>query len=435
MTITFSKSDLYIVKYDQRLENLLRKLVTSDLLSCILDWFKHAELRPINYKDALSFYEQLDGQSQVKTTLLERIHIDWPNGLTMFQASQLDFKYINYQKFLGTYHLFEIKGDLERLNTSIDIYTIRNKIKEQINIFYKCHIYVEPIENEQADRFRISIFQHGNQKELPDSSHTLIIILFRSTPFIISLGKLRSRLQKIIEQALCNALGVQSIQNRNVQDKNFDTLVNIAKHHNSLGPLKQLRENEFDSNPLNLRDLLTKRPYQEEGEEYVKGRERRKRIVPLNRELIQGRYRQTIETFGLDVAQGLQNVEINMDTTMKDILDPTIANVTPDEELKLKMKIKIKGKNVMEGFRHLAFRGIIKTPIESWIVDMASQGANKVYVTDDGVLKEILDDEDEKMKEPGEEEDDDNNTITTIDNHNIITTTERQGEINNNNFI
>ena len=88
-------------------------------------------------------------------------------------------------------------------------------------------------------------------------------------------------------------------------------MANIAKHHNSLGPLEQFRQNQFDSNPLNLRELLTKRPY-EEGEDYVQGRERRRRIVPLDRELIQGRYRQTSETFGLNVAQGLQNVEINV---------------------------------------------------------------------------------------------------------------------------
>ncbi|KAI7855705.1 centromere protein Chl4/mis15/CENP-N [Circinella umbellata] len=425
MTITFSKSDLYIVKYDQRLESLIKRIVSPDLLSCIFDWLKHVELRPINYTEALSFYQQLDRQGQIKTTLIERIHIDWPNGLTMFQASQLDFKYKDYKKYLGAYHLFEIKGDLERLNTVFDIHTVLDKMKEKINIFYNCHIYVESIENEQADRLRISIFQHRNQKELPDKSNTLVIILFRSTPFLISLGKLRSNLQKIIEQALCDALGAQSIENRFVQDRNFDTLANIAKHHNSLGPFKQFRQNQFDSNPLDLRELLTKRPYQE-GEEYVKGRERRKRIVPLDRELIQGRYRQTIETFGLDVAQGLQNVEINLDTTMKDILDPTIADVTPDEELKLKMKIKIKGKNVMEGFRHLAFRGIIKTPIEPWMIDMASQGANKVFVTDDGVLKEIPVDDEEEPKE--EEEDND-------DNHSAITTTTERQEINSNIFI
>ena len=110
---------------------------------------------------------------------------------------------------------------------------------------------------------------------------------------------------------------------------------------------------------------------------------------------------------------------------MKDILDPTIADVTPDEELKLKMKIKIKGKNVMEGFRHLAFRGIIKTPIKPWMIDMASQGANKVFVTDDGVLKEIPDDE----EEPKEEEEDND------DNHSAITTTTERQEINSNIFI
>ena len=77
MTITFSKSDLYIVKYDQRLESLIKRIVSPDLLSCIFDWLKHVELRPINYTEALSFYQQLDRQGQIKTTLIERIHIDW----------------------------------------------------------------------------------------------------------------------------------------------------------------------------------------------------------------------------------------------------------------------------------------------------------------------------------------------------------------------
>ena len=80
--MALSKSDLYVVKYDHRLEYLLKRLVSPDLLSCVLGWFKHRELRPTNYQDALSFYEQLDSQGHVKTSLIERIHVDWVKYLS-----------------------------------------------------------------------------------------------------------------------------------------------------------------------------------------------------------------------------------------------------------------------------------------------------------------------------------------------------------------
>lgn len=53
----------------------------------------------------------------------------------------------------------------------------------------------------------------------------------------------------------------------------------------------------------------------------------------------------------------------------------------------------------MEGLRQLMFHGVLEPPIPEWMIEMASQGVNKVYVTKDGVLRETEESDTDEQEE------------------------------------
>lgn len=79
-------------------------------------------------------------------------------------------------------------------------------------------------------------------------------------------------------------------------------------NNKSLGVFSELRLNQVDGNPLDL--LQTKKRPNEP--QYITGRERKKRIVPLDKKLIDGRYKASMNTFGTNMAQGFESLQINV---------------------------------------------------------------------------------------------------------------------------
>ncbi|KAI9268835.1 kinetochore protein CHL4 like-domain-containing protein [Phascolomyces articulosus] len=390
-----SQSDLQVVEYDAVAKSLLRKATTGEIFESVKEWFQHPELKPANPTSNWIQYEIYQGK-RAKSALVNRLYQDWPDGLTMYQMATLDIKNVISRRLSPILKLWEVKGDSARVDKSLEAYTARDQLYKQLSVFYKCHILVETSDEEQVDWFRIAIFETRDQKNMPSYSQTINLARFRDTPYIAHVGSVRVALVQLIQQLCASVYGGERIEQLQVAEHDFNKIATVAKHHKALGTFSRFLGNGYDSNPLDLREQLSKRPKEQE---YVTGRERRRRIVPLDRELIQGRYRQTTETFGTQVVQGLNKAVIHMDTSMKDIVDPSITETISEDELKMKMKVTIKGTNVMEGFRQLSLRGIMKAPIPPWIMDMAAQGINTVYVTEDGVLREELVDDDDNNNE------------------------------------
>lgn len=82
-------------------------------------------------------------------------------------------------------------------------------------------------------------------------------------------------------------------------------------NNKSLGPFSEFRLNQVDGNPLDVLLQTKKRP---RTPEYVTGREKKKRIVPLDKKLIESRYKTAMDTFGINTVQGVESLKINVRT-------------------------------------------------------------------------------------------------------------------------
>lgn len=88
-SMTLSEEDLYKLSYSPRIFSLLRRLNVKELLDVVKQWFDHDELKPLRRSATWEEYESIKSQKQ---KVLDQIVLDWPNGLYMVQAAQLDLK-------------------------------------------------------------------------------------------------------------------------------------------------------------------------------------------------------------------------------------------------------------------------------------------------------------------------------------------------------
>lgn len=101
---------------------------------------------------------------------------------------------------------------------------------------------------------------------------------------------------------------------------------------------------------------------------------------------------------------------------MENVISANVRNATEELNDNLPLTIEMHGPNVMEGLRQLMYHGILEPPIPEWMIEMASQGINIVYVTKDGVLreKEETDTDDEEEEEASNDENTQRTNIVNI---------------------
>ncbi|KAI9496288.1 centromere protein Chl4/mis15/CENP-N [Zychaea mexicana] len=404
-TRSLSKQDLYRLTYSKSVYAIFTRSNHTDVLTCVKEWWNNPKLKPSTHRTWGDYKQYEDGRK--KAALCDLIYRDWKDGLTMYQVAQLDLTTMIHKRVRLVSRLWEIKGDVEQLELSLNGSMICHRIQERLNMYFKCHVFVMRNEEQKTDWIRIALFASADSDELPGSSETIYLVRYPDTPYVAALKANRSAIRQIVQQSVALVFGGTSVVERNTETNDVDKIAEIAKNYNSLGPINQLRENEFDTNPLDLQKQLKKRSASEEADDaYVTGRERRRRVVPLNRDVLRNRYSQTRATFGTKVVQGLEKLNIHITHSLKDMLEPSIAEAAAEDGSDLiKLQVKIKGRNVMEGLRQLSLRGIIEQPVPPWMIDMAAQGANTLYVTEDNVMKEVL----------GDDDDDDNDNDSNVD--------------------
>ncbi|KAI8143310.1 hypothetical protein BJV82DRAFT_612290 [Fennellomyces sp. T-0311] len=276
----------------------------------------------------------------------------------------------------------------------------RDRVQSLIGVYFKSHVHVQHDDENGTDWIRISIYVHDELSQVPTTYDTCIIIRYPETPFVVRIGNITSARASIIQQVIVQTFDAKSIVEESfLTGQSLPRLDHYVEHHASLGAVSQLRLQSNDSNPLQLdspSSSSNKRPAEEP---YVKGREQRRRIVPLDHEVLDSRMRHVADTFGVDVVQGVEKLELHMETPLEDTVDENVLQLLPYQDVKINMNITFKGKNVLGGMRHLMLTGHMDTPVPSWMVAIASQGVNKAHIKDGQVLQEVEVDSDEDMDE------------------------------------
>lgn len=107
-----------------------------------------------------------------------------------------------------------------------------------------------------------------------------------------------------------HAYSASKIKEQNLNSRNVTQLKSMMVNQKSQGFLVDFRLNQVDNHPLDF--VSSKKRRGSRDADYVKTREQRRRIVPLDRTLIQGRYQQARDTFGNNVAQGVESLSIEV---------------------------------------------------------------------------------------------------------------------------
>ncbi|KAI7869133.1 hypothetical protein BDF14DRAFT_1723327, partial [Spinellus fusiger] len=167
------------------------------------------------------------------------------------------------------------------------------------------------------------------------------------TDYVVCGGTIRKELHPFVVQALLYAFDAGSIQEENLVSNRLEEINALVESRTCLGPLHALATNKVDPNPLDIHQRVPKqrRP------QYVSHQQERRRIVPLD-------------------PQAVVAPPMNLETD-----DMTL-------------KVTFKGSNVIQGLQDLIQCGIIVPPFPDWITDIVHAGANKVYVTRDGLFQE-----------------------------------------------
>ncbi|KAI7873561.1 hypothetical protein K492DRAFT_175664 [Lichtheimia hyalospora FSU 10163] len=394
-TMFLSEADLYRISYSDRVDNILRQASKEDIIECIKHWYQQEELRPTNQDwDVNGFLG-----NQTKSRIIERILIDWPEGLTAYQLAQVDLKSaFSRRASTVSWRLLELKDDNPgRLLKTLDATTTKNRIQEALAEYFRAHVITMPDPKVSADWIRVMLFENRHDRQVPTPTMTAYYLRFRDTPYIAVRGALNKTLALFTEEALLKTFQAKALKVHNISSKSIYHLSELLHNKESLGPFSRFRLNQVDSNPLDYSHKTSKRPHQEE---YVKSREQKRRIVPIDKRLIQNRENDASDTFGAEVTAGIRRLDIH-------VKKPAMIAIREDapkestNEKNLRVDVSLYGTDVMNGVKRMLVHGLIEPPIPYWMKEIVSQGINEVYVTKDNVLQEsLLGEEEIENEEP-----------------------------------
>ncbi|KAG0171223.1 hypothetical protein DFQ28_010453 [Apophysomyces sp. BC1034] len=369
-----SESDRYPVEYSDRVNTLLRRLTRDQLLALVKRWFEVPELRPSlsTWED----YAQLE--TSRKFNVFDRIVVqDWRNGLCALQIAQIDMtcNKTHDQKIATHIKSFTGRSNEQCIPQKVESLETADLTSPGQHV----HGYVH--DKTETHWYRIMVFDDLQTRTLPASTNNAYLIHYPNTEFVLCGGTLKKEIKRYVVQSFIEAFGADDIQEEDLTSKRMDRLQEIILNRKSLGVFDQFRKNQFDGNPLDVRQQVKKMT----SEGYVKTREERRRIVPIHQDLIRERSEETARKFGRNVAQGVESLQFNTHMGVG-------TNVPGDDE-ELNVTMKMKGMDVMEGLRQLSLRGILQPPFPDWLTDVVSSGVDHVLIREDGVFKESVEEE------------------------------------------
>ncbi|KAI8994658.1 centromere protein Chl4/mis15/CENP-N [Pilobolus umbonatus] len=276
----------------------------------------------------------------------------------------------------------KVNGTID-LNLSID--TIRHKLEMFLNRIF--HTYVYGFHHKQTNGywFRVCCYKNNEAHKLPPASHRGFLVYYPQTNYLVIQSYWLKEIMTYLNEAILHVFSADKLTITKITCNKLDEMSDVILNRNSLGVFSQLRNNQVDANPLDIRQ---KKP---EGHDqtYVKTAEQRRRIVPIDPEQMKARYDMLSDHFGWDTIRSSGALDI-------DLLLPlhtgpeTVSNA--DEELHI--EIQMKGTSVMEGVRKMLLNGQIEAS-PGWVAGAATSGATKIYISKEGISSAIDTDDEE----------------------------------------
>ncbi|KAI9019618.1 hypothetical protein CLU79DRAFT_704627 [Phycomyces nitens] len=202
---------------------------------------------------------------------------------------------------------------------------------------------------------------------MPLTTSNVYLIYYPMTEYILCGGTIRKNIHTYVVQALVAAFEAGSIKDEQLGSKRLEEINRVVDGKESMGIFESYANNQVDPNPLDIHQKVIK----PDMPAYVSTMEEKRRIVPVDRTMINARYEQA-NALGID--------------------PPAIESLAIQD---ITAKVTLKGDNVMKGIQELITCGIMKLPLPEWLPEVAAAGINKVFLTRDGLFQQ----QDEEQEE------------------------------------
>lgn len=134
------------------------------------------------------------------------------------------------------------------------------------------------------------------------------LIFYPQTEFVLMSGKWDATVEKYINEALLHVFQADRLLTQKMKGDALEHLKHVIKKKKSQGIFAQLRNNQIDSNPLDIRQKA--QPGYDE--RYLEKGEQEKRIKSLDSGLSEARYQSVMENFGWDHIYGTTSLNLHV---------------------------------------------------------------------------------------------------------------------------
>lgn len=140
-----------------------------------------------------------------------------------------------------------------------------------------------------------------------ETQGTGFLIFYPQTEFVLMTGKWDTTVERYINEAILHTFEADRLLTQRMKGDALKYLKHVIKTKRSQGVFAQLRQNQVDSNPLDIRQKAPLSSNDVEGEQ-------KRRIKPLDNtaDLSEARYKTVMETFGWDHIYGTTSLNIHV---------------------------------------------------------------------------------------------------------------------------
>ncbi|CEG64471.1 hypothetical protein RMATCC62417_01438 [Rhizopus microsporus] len=344
-------------------------------------WFDVPELYPRNRTSKLEHYTS-GTKYKNKVDILQRIKaVDWTEGLYAVQIAQLEIHTMMSRSSGRKWKFIEIAKESGKINTQMDMNTIQQQLDNFLSSLQDCYIYACKDKNQDTYWFYLRFYQSMDNEPISTKRQHGFIVYYPETGYLLVHPGWTKELNTYVMEAILNVFSADKLIIQTVAAAEIEEIAKQIMNRKSLGVFSQLRNNQTDANPLDIRQ---KRPRGFE-DTYTRPGEQRRRIVPVDIEEMKARYEAINNHFGSDTILALP---LQVSDSFETIETEDAEDEEDEEENMINIDINLKGSSVVDGLRQMVLAGTIQSPLPPWLENVAASVSSKIYISKDGVLKE-----------------------------------------------
>ncbi|KAI9271464.1 kinetochore protein CHL4 like-domain-containing protein [Sporodiniella umbellata] len=385
-----SEKDLKLIKYGVFLNGALTIAPLPALRNAVSLWFDFPEFRPRNNSQLEDYISNVKYKS--RADIIQRIKMfDWPDGLCTMQLAQLEIQTMMFKTAEKNWRIFEIVKKFGKINSSIEIDVLKHQLYSFLSGLHNCYVYAFNKIDMDAYWFYIKFYTDNTTGQTRPKRQSGFLIYYPETSYMLVHSNWTKDMNPYVNEAILHAFSADKIIIQKLAAAHFQEITEQIMSKRSLGVFGQLKNNEFDSNPLDIRQKRAK----DFADGYTGPGEKKRRIVPVDISEMKERYDAMSNYFGPNEIVSYRSLDIELDLPLQTNDSKAIMNDSNEESIKI--DINFKGTNVIEGLRQMVLTGAVEPPLPLWLENVAVSLATKIYVNKDGVSIEEYESDKESL--------------------------------------